>query len=342
MLQNDGTSTFEDLIACFDTYTVFQGYYSDETYAAAQPTPEQLHGWEDLVSSLLSVDRNCTSVVVPESIAQIHEVSLFNDSMGPQYCIASEIYSVNGVYAKGWGFLAVPAAQEAIKRNLHFAAPHPAYDLFTPEQAGALFKSTGARSLLIAGRHRMASPAPSDCVVPTSNTTIYYKTDPAHNVAEPFFSASETIREWQRAHGGCPAPSCAFVQMHGKKSTTCPTDTLFLSSGLGRGASSVAWYTGPADRPIKRLTAELASKFPTWKVSLPSDSDCRLTATENVFGRLVNGIAAQSVCTTFASADSATGEFVHIEQAAVARGEEAYHGWTAALLAAFSPAAAYT
>ncbi|KAF7340325.1 Carboxypeptidase [Mycena venus] len=316
------TSTFEDIISCFDAFTVSEGFYTDETYAAAQPNNEELSAWEDLITSLLSVDGNCTSVIVPASIADIYDVSLFTDPAGPQYCIASETNSVDGLYAKGWGLVAVPAAQKQIMRDIHLAAPHPAFDLFTPEQAGALFKSTGARSLLIAGRSRTANLAPSDCVIPASNTTTYYKTDPAHDTAEPFFSASKTIRNWQHANGGCPAQSY----------------TMFLSTGIGRSQASVAWYTDTVDRPIKRLKTELMKAFPTWNVSLPSDSACSLTATDNVFGRLVNGIPEQLVCTNASTADLTTGEFIHAEQAIISRGSSAYSGWTAALLAAFTPA----
>jgi hypothetical protein len=180
-LQN-ATSTFEDLVACFDAYTVSEGYYWEGTYSAAQPDADQQYGWADLVSSLLSVDGNCTSVEVPASIAQFYDVTLFVDPTGPQYCVASESMFIDGVYAKGWGLVAVHATQSAVKRDIHLAAPHPAYDLFTPEQAGALFKSTGARSLLISGRSRAALPSASDCVIPASNSTIYYKTDPTHDV----------------------------------------------------------------------------------------------------------------------------------------------------------------
>ncbi|KAJ7751870.1 hypothetical protein DFH07DRAFT_745269 [Mycena maculata] len=332
-------STFDDLVACFDAYTVPTGYYSDETYADAQPTGKELFGWEDLVSTLLSVDGNCTSAIVSESIAESYDISLFTDSSGPQYCIGSELNHRDGVYAKGWGLVVVPAIQEAVMRDIHLAASHPAYDLYTPQQAGALFKSTGARSLLISGRVRTANLAPSDCVVPTSDSTIYYKTDPTHDVAEPFYSASKIIREWQNANGGCPAQSCAFIQMHGKAATSCPTDAMFLSSGIGRSPSAIAWYTDGVDRPIKRLKKELMAAFPTWNVSLPSDSSCSLTGTGNVFGRLLNGIPWTLVCTNTSTADLATGEFVHIEQAMVSRDAAAYSGWTAALLAAFAPPA---
>ncbi|KAJ7022971.1 hypothetical protein C8F04DRAFT_1213430 [Mycena alexandri] len=338
LLQNT-TSTLEDVVACFDAYTVPEGYYSDATYAAAQPNADELQDWEELISSLLSVDGNCTSGIVPTSIADIYNVSLFTDTTGLQYCVASEITSIDGVYAKGWGLFVVPATQKAVLRDIHLAAPHPAYDLLTPEQAGALFKSTGARSLLISGRIRTANLAPSDCVIPSSNTTIYYKTDPAHDTAEPFVSASKTIREWQHANDGCPTQSCAFIQMHGKGATSCPTDTMFLSSGLGRSNASVAWYTDAADRPVKRLKTHLMAAFPTWNISLPSDSACSLTATDNVFGRLVNGVAEQLVCTDASTAELATGEFIHIEQAIISREAGVYFEWTAALLATFAPSA---
>ncbi|KAJ7159489.1 hypothetical protein C8R46DRAFT_1164849 [Mycena filopes] len=335
------TSTLEDAVQCFDAYTVSEGYYTDETYAAAQPTADQLEGWEDLVSALLSVDGNCTSLVVPPAIADIYDVSLFTDAAtGAQYCVGSETTSVDGLYSKGWGLFVVPATQKAVLRDIHLAAPHPAYDLFTPEQAGALFKSTGARSLLISGRIRTANLAPSDCVIPSSNTTVYYKTDPTHDTAEPFFSASKTIRGWQHAKDGCPAQSCAFIQMHGKGASSCPTDTMFLSSGIGRSSASIAWYTDAVDRPIKRLKTHLMAAFPAWTVSLPSDSACSLTATDNVFGRLVNGVAEAEVCGEAAGAGGATGEFVHIEQAIVSREVGGYAGWTAALLAAFAPSSA--
>jgi len=112
---------------------------------------------------------------------------------------------------------------------------------------------------------------------------------------------------------------------------------MFLSSGLGRSNASVAWYTDAVDRPIKRLKTHLMAAFPTWNISLPSDSDCSLTATDNVFGRLVNGIAEQLVCTDASTAELVTGEFVHIEQAIISRQAGVYSEWTAALLATFAP-----
>ncbi|KAJ7271868.1 hypothetical protein C8J57DRAFT_1025598, partial [Mycena rebaudengoi] len=57
------------------------------------------------------------------------------------------------------------------------------------------------------------------------------------------------------------------------------------------------------------LKRELMSAFPMWHISLPSDSSCSLTATENVFGRLINGIAEVDVCAGGSNARLATGQF---------------------------------
>jgi hypothetical protein len=51
---------------------------------------------------------------------------------------------------------------------------------------------------------------------------------------------------------------------------------------------------------------------PTWDVDLPGSDSCSLNATENVQGRLLNGVAAECVCCTEGS--SYTQKFVHIEQ----------------------------
>lgn len=47
-------------------------------------------------------------------------------------------------------------------------------------------------------------------------------------------------------------------------------------------------------------------------MDLPGSGSCSLNATENVQGRLLNGVAAERVCCTAAS--SYTQKFVHIEQ----------------------------
>jgi hypothetical protein len=167
--------TIEDLVTCFEGYTVPKDHYTSTTYNNAQPTTPQLAAWNLAVHNLLDVDNNCASVAVPTAINTFYRRSLFTEAGGRAFCILSEIDATGGHYTKGWGFMAVPVNRRAVSRFIHISAPHPIYDDGTPRQAAAIFQKTGAKSLLISGRHRNAYTA-SSCI-----GADYSRTDPAHN-----------------------------------------------------------------------------------------------------------------------------------------------------------------
>lgn len=108
---------------------------------------------------------------------------------------------------------------------------------------------------------------------------------------------------------------------------------LYLFGLLARGS----WYTDDVDRPIKRLQNELILAFGSANIpvtiSLPSDSRCILTATKNVVGRYINTYPSTSydVCRRSASPDTTKGAFIHAEQNALARSDEAREAWVCAL-----------
>ncbi|KAL0573048.1 hypothetical protein V5O48_008907 [Marasmius crinis-equi] len=342
--QNTTLTTVEDLISCFDSYTVPEEFYNEQTYASAQPTPAEEDAWEEVISAVLNGNGNgnCSDVQIPDVLEGVYAVSSFGG-----FCVLHERKAQPNpdpeggpIFVRGWGTLVVPnsSSDSGVPRpGVHLSAPHPQYDLFTPEQAGALFEGVGARSLLVAGRSRLALLNATTCVQPGSGTTgtVYYVTDPAHNDKEPFVTASKAIWKWQQTQGGCPSSSCAFIQMHGKGASSCPTDTAFISTGLGRSESSIAWYTDDVDRPVKRIQKNIRQAEPSWNVSLPSDSNCSLVATTNVFGRFINGVPENMVCEQAANASLATGAFVHIEQASVSRQPAAYNAWITALNESF-------
>ncbi|KZW04420.1 hypothetical protein EXIGLDRAFT_599281 [Exidia glandulosa HHB12029] len=346
----NASNTFEQLINCFNGFTFPHDSYTATTYAQAQPEPAERASWTTAVSTLLAIDGEdftcadaLSSLVAPNPLGGLYTYSLFHDDeTEEEFCILHETTSVvvNGtaVYAKGWGLVAVPATRSCAQRDLHFAAPHPEWDLETPQQAAALFKSTHARSLLIAGRIRTAFMEPTDCIV--SSTSSNWKTDPAHDVEQPFFNASIAIYRAQMK-AGCDPLSCAFIQLHGKGATTCASDDMFLSSGLGASAGSVEWYTDSTPRPVKMIQQALltSAAFPSWTITLPSeDPSCTaLMATTNVVGRHLNGVDLSSVCEVGATAKTATGLFVHIEQSAASRSGDVYGNWTRALESAFPP-----
>ena len=172
------------LVTCLDTFTVPHDYYSQLTYALAQPLPAQRVAFSDAVRTILSVDGDCAAKQVPSALEGLYAFAPFRE-----HCVLFETKSKCGTYVKGWGFAVVPARASSVERTLHVSAPHPAYDLGTVEQAAAVYEGSGARSLLVAGRKRTAFLASSGCVKGAPRRA-YYMTDPAHNDVRHFSSHS--------------------------------------------------------------------------------------------------------------------------------------------------------
>ncbi|KAI9450934.1 hypothetical protein BJY52DRAFT_1154920 [Lactarius psammicola] len=304
-----GRNTIVDVINCFDAYTVPSGAYSTlEQYNAAQPNSVERADWNQAISTLLGVDNTCAPGLLPAGLDGKYTITQYDEpSTGKSFCILSETQlHPDGYYLRGWGLVVVPSTRALVSRTIHISAPHPRYDPRSPQHAAAVFSNTGAKSLLISGRHRNANGNSSLCR-PEFNIT-----DAAHDNNEPFFDANKQIRNWQGED--CPSASCAFIQIH--RQISCPSDTVFLSAGIGNSPTSVTWYT-TVDSPVVRIKNELDITFPpgpSWSNSLPSTSPCGLTATQNIFGRLLNGIDESLVCTNGSNAAKVTGQFVHIEQ----------------------------
>lgn len=91
---------------------------------------------------------------------------------------------------------------------------------------------------------------------------------------------------------------------------------------------------------MNRIKGQLNTVFPTGTHATPADDPaCTLTATRNLFGRLVNNVAAGSVCTTAASSfgcgGANFGQFVHIEQELAYRNSVNYNNWANVITNAF-------
>ena len=136
----------------FDTYTVPEGFYTDTTYADAQPTETQRGEWRTLVQRLLTVDNANCGITPPSTLVDIYAICSFQE-----YCVLYETtLNSRGTYNKGWGSMIVPSLRFHVARRIHISAPHPGADFGTVEQAAAIFQRTGSNSLLVTGRHRNA------------------------------------------------------------------------------------------------------------------------------------------------------------------------------------------
>jgi hypothetical protein len=92
------------------------------------------------------------------------------------------------------------------------------------------------------------------------------------------------------------------IQWHGMRATTCDTTDVHLSHGVA----------GTLDGKIAVLRDKVKLHNQGWGVSLAGEGSCDRNATENMQGRLLNGVATERVCCTPAS--SITQKFIHIEQ----------------------------
>ena len=254
------------------------------------PTATQQADWRTVVRQMLVGQCN---FALPASLTGIAEIRTFTDSgNGKSYCLLMEVLDANdnGIVDRGWGtFIVDPGAT----RELSHQAPHPISDSTTESQAVGIFKGTSSRSYVMAGAHRNANGSSgSSCV------KSYGPADAAHNVAVMFHATNLELM----AHYGTRAWNA--IQWHGMASDTCSASEAYLSHGRN--------VTPATTDKIAVLRSNMLKYHPTWKITTAGSGTCTLHATENVQGRLLNGVSASSVCSTAAA--SYSGTFLHIEQ----------------------------
>lgn len=196
-------------------------------------------------------------------------------------------------------------------RALVLEAPHPIYDMQTPDEAAYLFEATQARGLITSGTHRCVSDVPSGCDGKTktcsSTSKPYTLTDMAHVVVSVF----------QALHG---AFELGLKHVAETAETAGPEDYLMVSvhgmAGDGISLSNGTKADTHAGMLPAQLTLALMAALPDAYVTSCNDFagavvDDRLCGTTNTQGRWTNG--SEEPCTEAAAA--ASGHFAHMEQA---------------------------
>jgi len=275
-----------------------------------RPSPQQWHDLATVMERMLGGD---TAPALPASLQGIMAARPFADAgTGRTYGVLLEVADGDGdgMVDRGLGtFIVDPAAV----RELAIAIPHPIYDLDTRVQGIEVFRAVGARSFLMAGTHRNASPAASAC------QPSYKEADAAHNADLMFLAGTRALldhygeRRWHQ------------IQFHGLGSGSCPDTDVFISHGEHREAP-------PAGDIASTLREHLLSAHPTWRVSLDG-GDCDYDGGGNVAGRLIGGVPLDRVCTDDPPVRVET--FIHIEQKA---GFRSSSNWVAAIEATWAAA----
>lgn len=291
------------------------------------PTQQQK---SDLQSVALQMLNGSCDFALPSGISNIMSIRTFQDqSNNRAYCLFMEVAAsttLEGYVANGWGtFITYAQASRAISHH----APHPKFDLsttgshgdaYTERQAVRIFKLSDARSYLMAGARRSANTTYSTC------QTSSFNSDVAHDINNMFFAVNQTLNAYYGS-GDWTA-----YQWHGKAADSCDND-MYLSEGLSTAPASGA--------KVERLLDQIKVAAPDWKTEITGSSRCSLNGTTNVEGRLLNGVAAGSVCGTAASASAQ--KFIHIEQTSSKVGENidgAASKWANAINAMHSGSAA--
>ena len=252
------------------------------------PSAQEQTDWRSVVTQMLN---GACDFALPASLAANAQVRTFTDTgSGKSYCLLMEVLDANnnGKVDKGYGTFIV---NNSATLEISHQASHPLYDIGTENQAINTFAGTNSRSYVMAGAHRNANSGSSTC------QSSYAPADAAHNINNMFHQTQIALmafyggNEWQA------------IQWHGMAVDTCD-ENAFLSHG-------VAVNPAAGDKNLELKNA-MTSAHPTWSLGTPVSGGCSLNATDNVQGRLINGVPAANVCTTAAS--SYNGTFLHIEQ----------------------------
>ena len=293
-----------------------------EEYLARSPSESQL---EQVIQEMLQGD--CPETLPYTLHPHMSTIRWRDSNTSVTYCILSEkhVNLVDRLFIMGWGIFIVPLDRvSSVKKPIHLQAPHPLYDLGTDIQAAITFSKFPFSSLTLSTRHRRACPLLSTCITSTPKSH-YYLSDPTHSSAEPFHSMSSAVLSFERKHEKEPI----FIQLHAKATTTCISDTAFFSAGIG--SSQASKYVSSTDWPVNILRGYLeeSSRHLNWSVTTPATSSCYLSATLNIFGRLMNKVMKGKECTAVADSDDVNGHFIHIEQAVEAINSQSI--WESAL-----------
>lgn len=323
-------TTIENLIDCWDDYVPPKNFISNGTWNYFAPTNLQKRVWNQLINEFLSSDSNCTKIKISSVLEGVYGIKAFYDKKS-LYCALYEISTLHKHFRRGWGLLMVPFDKSTVKTNLHISVSHPFSDGLVHVQAASLFTRTGARSLLISGLRKDSRYAKSKC------RKRFFASDGSRDNGTMFHQTAVAIKDWQMTKGGgCPWSTCAFVQFHGKGPKTCQRDTVLLSAGVPGSSLSGKKFYANSKLPVNRLKKALLQRVPKWNVVTPDDSRCKLTGVTNTFGKILNRIPSEMVCHQKSKVSQATGHFIHIEQAPLARRQSSVQIWTEALLHAFA------
>ncbi len=210
-------------------------------------------------------------------------------------------------------------------KDLVIQVPHPLHDSNTLAESGEFLTQARQRVTMIAGTHRNNSITETGCDGTFSNGDKYRISDVAHY--------TDTLFHATHKHLMAALPTARFVQLHG---FCCSVDYgISEDVVVSEGHNSVPPMNSFARLWQEHIDAEVfvaddGMGGDLTEAALYGDGASVLGATNNIQGRLINGVTEGDECDT--AALGSTGRFIHIEQDPDVR-EEPQHIINAFLLA---------
>ena len=198
--------------------------------------------------------------------------------------------------------------------NLSIDVPHPWYDSGTYEQGVQIYKHSQARSMYLAGAHRKADPAASDC-------GGYNKADASHNYQNALTSTTMAVKKYWEDQNR----DFAVIQIHGKGPTRCTGSHVFVADGAANTNGDMQNPHPIVEKFTENLMDEIHPVDIYWVNTISSDSVCDLGATQNIQARVLNELGGKDDICNFERGGSGkfitnpNGTFLQIEQSKTVR-----------------------
>lgn len=262
-----------------------------------QPNLTSRQLWREIVDHILAGEYDLAHA---DALTRSYQVVVWTDTATAGNPVHVILERTPEATARFWGTYVFNTAPR--RQHLVIQSPHPIYDTNTGYQGIRMYRTTSARAFFVSGTHRCNGTTYTSCdgttTVCNSTSAPYRYSDMAHVVDSAFQVTTEALF--------ADDPSLVIVQAHGFAQGAGDPD-LVISNGT-------TWHPTGTDY-ASAVAAAIEAIDGTLDAAVvhvnPGASD--LWATNNTQGRLLNGSA--SPCGT--PAITATGRFVHVEQARV-------------------------
>jgi len=262
-----------------------------------QPNLASRQLWREIVDHILAGEYGPAHT---DALTKNYQVVIWTDTATPGNPVHAILERTPESTSRYWGTYVFNTAPN--RWHLVVQCPHPVADVNTEYQGIRMYRSTSARAYFVSGTHRCNGTSYSPCDGTTTacggSSEPFRYSDMAHVVDAAFQVTTEAMFDND--------PSLIIVQPHGFSQGTGDPD-LVISNGTTSLPGGTDYAVAVATA-IEAIDGTLDARVVHRDVT-PSS----LWATTSTQGRLLNGSA--DPCGTQAS--SATGRFIHVEQARV-------------------------